>query len=447
MKRTPARELFPRAPEGLAAAVLHEEPGHAVKARLWAGGDLGFSGHLRQRIVGTSVESPGPLEEILQLAEPRDLWFANLETPILEDPGEGDLFAAPPEAAAAFGGGRRWILNVANNHVRDYGGEGLTSTLEALRQAGAQVVGVSAVGAGNPEVRIPAETGREKAPGPETGPERGPETGSEPELEPVTGQGQEQVREPDIVVTEVGGLRLGWLAAARTLQEQPSPGPRFRELDGARLVADVKRCRSQMDLLAVSLHLGYMYVDVPHPEHRSLALELAEAGADLVLCHHAHVLQGLEAAPGGAWICHGLGNLLFDWTEGEVPVDLMEEEQRSSVVLVFDLGAGGVQRLVALPVRVDDAWTLRWARGEAGERILGRLEGINAVLAAGDGSAEALFWRQRSERNTGHSLRSVGRLLRRGDVAGLFQLARRLRPHHLGMAARWLGGGLRERRS
>ena len=44
---------------------------------------------------------------------------------------------------------------------------------------------------------------------------------------------------------------------------------------------------------------------------RAIALALAEAGADVIVGHHAHVAQPVEVI-GGTLVLYGLGNLLFD---------------------------------------------------------------------------------------------------------------------------------------
>ncbi len=393
MERHDASLLDPGLPATLPALRLCQRIPSGPTQRFWAGGDLGLSGRLAP---GARGEAPAPLARLAPALAALGPGFANLETPLVPDADPADLFAAPPAGAVQLAAAGLRVLSLANNHVADYGAAGIESSLAAVTTAG-----LSAVGAG-----ADAAAARQ------------------------------------LVVLELETLRLGWLAAARSLAPQPPAGPAFWELERDELLAAVEAAKPTVDLLAVSLHLGFMYVDYPHPEHRQLALDLAAAGADLVLGHHAHVVQGIEVAPGGALLCHNLGNLVFDWTEGEVAADLLLEEQRSGIVLVLDLDPQGVARATALPVRVDDGWQLDWAEGEAGERILERLERLSQDLG-GDYAAE--FWRQRGTRNTGLTLATLARRLRRGDFASLAAAALRVRPHHLGMIGRWLFG--RKRRA
>ncbi len=388
MNRRPAHPLSPTLPPELEALVICHRASRGPTIRVWAGGDLGFSGKLAPH---ASLESSGPLETLAPTLREGDLAFANLETPLVPDRLPGDLFSAPPDAASRLAAAGFDLLHLANNHIRDFGGAGLAATRECLEAAG-----LRGLGAGSDEKTA-------KAP----------------------------------VILELQGLKMAWLGCGRTLQTQPAPGPVFWEYQPEELLEAVRETAPKVDGLAVSIHLGYMFVDYPHPDHRKLALDLAEAGAALVLCHHAHVLQGVEVTASGTVICHNLGNLLFDWTEGEVPSRQPVEPQRSGALFGFDLDTDGVAQAFALPIRVDDGLHLQWAEGTAGRRILDRLERISHFS---DGSFEKKFWRQRAQRNTGQTLETLGRKLAQGNLGVLFEGARRFRPHHVGMLWRWAGG-------
>lgn len=383
-----AKDLVAETPSDLDALLVSERAPLGPTRRLFAVGDVGFCGALAE-------PEADPWAEVGPLLRSGDATFANLETPLaahLFDGTPPTPFVGPMSATESLTTSGISMVSLANNHVADAGPAGIRSTLDGLEEAG-----VRAAGAG----RSPAEARR-------------------------------------LVVTELGDLRVGWLAAARTLEPQET-GASFWELDADELLAAVARRRDAVDVLVVSLHIGYMLVDHPHPEHRRLALDLAEAGADLVLCHHAHVVQGVEMVDAGgrmAAVCHNLGNFLLDWTVGEIPVEIQVEEQRRGVVVVADVDRRGVQRLAALPTRVDDEWVVRWATGETGGEILSRLERISRDL---EGDYAALFRAQRAERNTVLALRTLARRLRRGDVLPLLRILPRLRLHHASMVLRWLG--------
>jgi gamma-polyglutamate biosynthesis protein CapA len=77
------------------------------------------------------------------------------------------------------------------------------------------------------------------------------------------------------------------------------------------VLEDVERLRHDVDFLIVSLHWGDEFVRCPSPMQRTYARSIAWAGADLIVGHHPHVIQRLERC-GSAWIVYSLGNFVSD---------------------------------------------------------------------------------------------------------------------------------------
>ena len=358
-----------------------------AQGRMLAVGDVGFCG---------AFSAPGSLmgEDLARRFADSHAIFANLETPLVPHHQRATPFVGSVAAADRLATWGISIVSIANNHVADAGPAGIASTLSALKAEG-----IGAVGAG-------------------------------PDLDSAR----------RLLTTRLGDLSVGWLACARTLQAQPESGPVFWELDPRELLDAVRRHRHAVDVLVVSIHWGYMFVDYPAPDHRALTHDLAAAGADLVVCHHAHVVQGVETVPGWngrtAGIYHNLGNFLFDWTVGEIDAGFDPEPQRRGVVVAADFDRDGLCRLSVLPTRVDDDWVVRWMEGDDGRAYLEHLERISADLA---GDYEPEFRRQRAERNTVLALKTVARRLRRGDLRVVSDVVRGLRPRHASMLLRWLG--------
>jgi hypothetical protein len=305
------------------------------------------------------------------------------------------MFAASPDVAPALRAAGFTLLNLATNHIQDFGAAGLQCTLDALCAAGIATVGA----------------------------------------------GPDAAAAHSLIRTDAGGLRIGWLGCARTHQSQPADGPHFWEFDEAALMAAVEAARPAVDVLIVSIHTGYMYIDYPSPEHQTMAERITTAGADLILMHHAHVLQGVQVTESGAVICYNLGNCLIDWQEGNVRGDVVPDLQVESAVFVFDLDAQGVCFAAALPITIGDDFHVLPATFEHGQRILDRLSRISHDLA---GDFAPLFAAQRSERNTGHILKVMAHHLRRGNIGILWQVAREVRPRHAAMIVGWAAGKLRK---
>src|SRR5439155_21722568 len=151
--------------------------------------------------------------------------------------------------------------------------------------------------------------------------------------------------------------------------------------------------------LLVSVAIGFLYLDCPHPAPRAMARRLAAAGAHVVLMQHPHVLQGVETTADGRILCYSLGNFLFDWKEGLIPNLVMVQEQNEGAVFVFDLDRSGVVRAAAVPTYTDERCRVRWAAGARGRAIEERLLRLSRDLL---GNYSPAFWRQRAERNTKH---------------------------------------------
>lgn len=81
--------------------------------------------------------------------------------------------------------------------------------------------------------------------------------------------------------------------------------------DNQRSPAEIAALRERVDLLWVQLHSGFQYAEVPSGSLRTSAYAAIDAGADLVLSHHPHTVQGVEYYQ-GKLIAWSLGNLVFD---------------------------------------------------------------------------------------------------------------------------------------
>ena len=388
----PARALFRELPDDLSAIVFHDRAPVGDTIRVCAVGDTGLSGQ-----VGRTASEAGYgalFGDVAPLLRAGDVVFGNLEGTLLEQPSGAALFAAPPAAAKALRQAGFAILHVANNHVYDYGPQGLASTLAAVEAA---------------------------------------------QLLPL-GAGIDAAESRRLVRTNRGVVRVGWLGCGRTLVAQGG-GPHFWEFDERELLGAIHEARPSVDVLIVSVHIGFMYLDYPHPNHKALAQHCAAAGADVVLMHHPHVLQGVETTPEGKVLCYSLGNFLFDRKEGLVTnTEMMIQELDEGAMFVFDLDRAGAYRAAAVPTWIDERCCVRWAAGAQGRAILDRLLRISRDLR---GDYVPAFWRQRSERNTGHVLRMLRFYIMHGHWGSVWRMFTKVRRQHLRMLVQWALTALR----
>ncbi|MBK8541026.1 MAG: CapA family protein [Ardenticatenia bacterium] len=112
----------------------------------------------------------------------------------------------------------------------------------------------------------------------------------------------------------------------------------------------VRQARAAADLLIVMPHWGQEYATVPNARQRAWAQGLVDAGADMVLGTHPHVLQPTEilraegASEHSAFVAYSLGNFVFD--QG------FSEETSRGVVLRLLVDGSGVARVEAAPIQI-----------------------------------------------------------------------------------------------
>jgi len=269
-------------------------PSAEGRITLVAVGDLMLSRSVeeRMRAYGTLF----PFQVLAPLLQEADIAVGNLECALTlggEPAGKTYTFRAHPDMAAGLAQAGFDLLSLANNHVLDYGAEGLDETIAALEAHGLRPVGA------------------------------GPQAASP-------------------VILEVRGLRVAFLA--RNTIGSPQEGLAWGGEEEA-LRRDVRRAREQADVVVLLLHAGQEYAAEVTPEQRRLAHAAVEAGADLVIGHHTHTTLETERYLNGL-IAYGLGDFVFD-------IDIVDAARDGALLRVV-LGREGVVRADWIPTRIVD---------------------------------------------------------------------------------------------
>src|SRR5438874_2722054 len=121
------------------------------------------------------------------------------------------------------------------------------------------------------------------------------------------------------------------------------------------------KASGRADLIVVSVHGGREYADEPPDYHRDLLYGLVDAGADLVLAHHPHVLQPVVWSRGKP-IVQSLGNFVFVQSDPRTQL---------SAILRVAVAPNHRMRVSAVPVRVGTQPSL--ATGAAADSVRRRL--------------------------------------------------------------------------
>ena len=231
------------------------------------GGDCLLAGHFGE----PEGDDPDASFDGLSAFRDADVAMVNLECPVTV---RGSRVPKPfnfrmrPETLRTFVNAGIDIVNIANNHIFDYGSEGLFDTILYLDS-----IGIGHVGAG---------------------------------------RNQAGARRP-VVVTR-NGWTIGFLGyyggGESPAAAADRPGVAARDL--SMITEDIARLKSvdSADFVVVNLHWGTELATIPDPSQRLLAHAIIDAGADAVIGHHPHVLQGIEIYRSGV-IAYSLGNLMF----------------------------------------------------------------------------------------------------------------------------------------
>jgi gamma-polyglutamate biosynthesis protein CapA len=141
------------------------------------------------------------------------------------------------------------------------------------------------------------------------------------------------------------GVRFGFLAYT-----YDQKNGNWRDIDDRIALADpevmqrdVGSLRRRADVVIVSMHHGIEYMPKPSKDQVTFAHAAIDAGADLVIGHHPHVIQGAESYR-GRWIYYSLGNFVFDQYQREAT-------QHGEMVEVSFLGTKVLSTYV-MPVKI-----------------------------------------------------------------------------------------------
>ncbi|MGC8896916.1 MAG: CapA family protein [Bacteroidota bacterium] len=243
---------------------------------MYFAGDVTLA-HRFEEAIGDSVHKPFADFHLFRNA---DVAFVNLENPITvrgrkrilveggsASGGKKFNFRMNPKYLVTLKDAGVSVVNLANNHILDYGVMGLLDTIERLDSAGIRHCGA--------------------------------------------GRNLEEARAP--VILEIRGHRIAILGywgggAGAAGVNKPGVAPRDLQI----ILGDVRSARTEhkADIVIVSLHWGNELDKSPRLWQRTFAHRIIDAGANVVVGSHSHTIQPVESYHGGI-IAYSLGNFLF----------------------------------------------------------------------------------------------------------------------------------------
>jgi len=214
------------------------------------------------------------------------------------------------------------VVSLANNHALDFGKDALNDTFSTLDQAG-----INYVGAGSTKERAKAA-----------------------------------------IVIEKNKKKFGFLSASRVIPvtswniDEGQPGL-FCTYDPSQLVEEITKAKQSCDYVVVYVHWGIEYQAKPAEYQVNMAKQYIDAGADLILGAHPHVLQGFEFYKGKP-IVYSMGNFVFT------------KNISSTMALKIVVTPDNETQIQVLPGKAENAYT-RLVEGTQRQEILDYLTSIS----------------------------------------------------------------------
>jgi poly-gamma-glutamate synthesis protein (capsule biosynthesis protein) len=234
-------------------------------------GDTMFSGRVAEKL---KIEGNDfPFQHVSSIFQNDDLSVLNLESPITTRGTNAEdkqyVFESSPDITPYMAKAGIDVVNLANNHILDKGKDGLLDTFSHLDDNKISYIGA--------------------------------------------GKNKKSAYTP--IYVERKGVKIALLGFSRVLPKMEWAAGKFSpgvaEMYNPKLALEaVEEARKEAKLVIVVTHWGRERVTKLQDHQKDLAHALVDAGADLVVGSHPHVLQGIEQYK-GKWIAYSLGNFIF----------------------------------------------------------------------------------------------------------------------------------------
>jgi poly-gamma-glutamate synthesis protein (capsule biosynthesis protein) len=229
------------------------------------------------RTVDKTIEDVGsftyPFMPMAAFLKNADITIGNLESPFFDQGApvrEGMVFKANPESISGLKYAGFDIVTLANNHFGNQGKSGMLYTFSLLSKNNINYIGA----------------------------------------------GKNLAKAKKILVKEINGVKIAFIGVENYsitpesyFAGQSSPGILHVEAD--QIDKYVKKAKKMADIVIVTYHGGTEYAVSANADQRKFARAAIDAGADIVIGHHPHVIEGVENYK-GKMILYSLGNFVFD---------------------------------------------------------------------------------------------------------------------------------------
>ncbi len=219
-----------------------------------------------------AINSPEKIwGDTLSLFREADLSMVNLETPLTDSVDAiektGPHLKADKQCVNALSAAGIGLVTLANNHIFDYGRQGVMDTITVCKNSGIDTVGA--------------------------------------------GKNLAQARKT--YYREIKGKKIAVVNFAENeFSSATDNSAGANPMDLIDNIKQIREAKSNADVVIVIVHGGVEYYRYPTPRMQKQYRFYAEEGADIVVGHHTHMVSGYETH-NGVPIFYSLGNLFFPW--------------------------------------------------------------------------------------------------------------------------------------
>ncbi len=302
--------------------------------------EIAFVGDiLLARGVEKKIEKFGdkyPFEKVKNILVNADLTFGNLENPLTDECRKLEKkysFQAKAKYSKILKSAGFDVLSLANNHSLDCGQVGLFNTFRNLKSQNVKWIGA---GKTNLEAQSP-------------------------------------------IFFEIKNVKIGFIGFTDVLPQSKAKKPSNVALvSSSNIAKKITLMKQKTDVVIVSIHWGTEYNSHPNEAQIELANEIIKAGADVVIGHHPHVLQGFQITEDSinqkkTLIAYSLGNFVFD------SPTLANKRVSESVVLKINVNKNGLVKAEVIPIFIEKYRPIV-AKSERRKNILESLNSLSEKL-------------------------------------------------------------------
>ncbi len=183
------------------------------------------------------------------------------------------------------------LINIANNHIQQHGESPFYNTIDILKQNKIKIIGVD-------------------------------------DLQPQ--------------IIESKGIKLGFFGYSLRPEEN-NLKVLYSQDNKKKIISNINRIKKKVDYIIISLHWGDEYINLPSISQINFAHDIIDAGADVILGHHPHVLQPVEKYKGGI-IAYSLGNFVSD---------MCSEATKKSMILKIIFNQNQISKVELVPTYIN----------------------------------------------------------------------------------------------